>query len=110
MPALAGAAAMRLVPGADVANLSFHARVPAYAPLRQYKRLVEHHLASYVTFLFSGNGNLDFGLGRMSTLWDDAARGLPSPRLGAAPAPGRVGPGSSPITMWMPGGPAWTSS
>ncbi|HOJ20033.1 MAG TPA: GxGYxYP family putative glycoside hydrolase [Armatimonadota bacterium] len=75
MPALARATAMRLVPGADVANLSFHARVPAYAPLRQYKRLVEHHLASYVTFLFSGNGNLDFGLGRMSTLWDDAARG-----------------------------------
>lgn len=75
VPALSRAENVRLIPGANVGNLSFHARVPAYMPLRQLKRLAQHNPVKYVTFLFSGDGNLDFAFGRMRALWDDDARG-----------------------------------
>ncbi|HEX2999806.1 MAG TPA: hypothetical protein VHR86_06180, partial [Armatimonadota bacterium] len=75
LPALAQAHGKLLVPGAAIGNFSFHARVPAYAPLHQLKRLVQHSPVKYVSFVFTGNGNLDFPFTRMRSLWDDEARG-----------------------------------
>ena len=107
VPALSRAENVRLILGANVGNLSFHARVPAYMPLRQLKRLAQHNPVSYVTFLSPG-------MATSTSPSAACARGTTTPAAtcrwaGSHRAPSWRPP-FSPLTTPMPGGPAPTSS